>query len=131
MTTPRHSPLLAVALAAGFVGLAGCRAYPPPGSAHGHLIQVALVSLRHAPSLEGRLVADTIARVIAQGAADRAFPGAIAVVGRRSGVVAVASAGAAPTRHHGHSGHRNAWPTSRCATPRRRKPGCSPTRSRG
>jgi CubicO group peptidase (beta-lactamase class C family) len=93
MTTPRHSPLLAVALAAGFVGLAGCRAYPPPGSAHGHLIQVALVSLRHAPSLEGRLVADTIARVIAQGAADRAFPGAIAVVGRRSGVVAVASAG--------------------------------------
>jgi len=94
MTASRRSPLLAAALAAGFVGViafAACR-YPPRG-ALGQPQRVALVSLRHAPSAEGRLLADTVARLLAQGVADRAFPGAIAVVGRRSGVVLAASVG--------------------------------------
>jgi serine-type D-Ala-D-Ala carboxypeptidase len=45
------------------------------------------------PSVEARLVADTIARVLRRGAADSAFPGAFAVVGRRAGVLAYASVG--------------------------------------
>jgi CubicO group peptidase (beta-lactamase class C family) len=56
-----------------------------------------------AASPEARLVADTLARVLRRAAADSAFPGAFAVVGRRTGVLAYASVGridwdpAAPT----------------------------------
>jgi CubicO group peptidase (beta-lactamase class C family) len=46
-----------------------------------------------APSAEGRLLADTIARLLHRAAADSAFPGAYAAVGRRSGVVASVAAG--------------------------------------
>jgi CubicO group peptidase (beta-lactamase class C family) len=55
------------------------------------------------PSAEARLLADTLARVLRRAAADSAFPGAFAVVGRRTGVLAHASVGridwdsAAPT----------------------------------
>ncbi|MDQ3998529.1 MAG: beta-lactamase family protein, partial [Gemmatimonadota bacterium] len=40
-----------------------------------------------------RVVADTLARVLARAAADSAFPGGFAVVGRRSGIIAYASVG--------------------------------------
>jgi CubicO group peptidase (beta-lactamase class C family) len=46
-----------------------------------------------APAAEGRLLADTLARVLRRAAADSAFPGAFAMVGRRTGVVAYASVG--------------------------------------
>ena len=46
-----------------------------------------------APSPEGRLLADTIARVLRRAAADSTFPGAFAVVGRRTGVIAHAAVG--------------------------------------
>jgi CubicO group peptidase (beta-lactamase class C family) len=46
-----------------------------------------------APSDEARFLADTIARVLRRAAADSAFPGAFAVVGRRAGVLAYASVG--------------------------------------
>ncbi|MDQ3950080.1 MAG: beta-lactamase family protein, partial [Gemmatimonadota bacterium] len=46
-----------------------------------------------APSPEARLLADTLARVLRRAAADSAFPGAFAVAGRRTGVLAYASVG--------------------------------------
>lgn len=45
------------------------------------------------PSAEARRLADTIASTLRRAASDGAFPGAYAVVGRRSGVVAAASVG--------------------------------------
>jgi CubicO group peptidase (beta-lactamase class C family) len=45
------------------------------------------------PSAEARLLADTLARVLRRAAADSAFPGAFAVVGRRTGILASASVG--------------------------------------
>jgi CubicO group peptidase (beta-lactamase class C family) len=45
------------------------------------------------PSSEARLVADTLAGVLRRAAADSAFPGAFAVVGRGSGIIAYASVG--------------------------------------
>ena len=46
-----------------------------------------------APSAEARRLADTVAVVLRQAAADSAFPGAYAMVGRRSGLVAAVSVG--------------------------------------
>jgi serine-type D-Ala-D-Ala carboxypeptidase len=46
-----------------------------------------------APSAEGRSLTDTIAHVLRHAAADGAFPGAQAVVGRRSGIVASVAVG--------------------------------------
>jgi CubicO group peptidase (beta-lactamase class C family) len=45
------------------------------------------------PSAEARLLADTLAWVLRRGAVDSAFPGAFAVVGRRTGILAYASVG--------------------------------------
>jgi CubicO group peptidase (beta-lactamase class C family) len=45
------------------------------------------------PSAEARLLADTLARVLRHAAADSTFPGAFAVVGRRTGVLAHAAVG--------------------------------------
>src|SRR3712207_8478085 len=59
---PRSTLFPYTTLFRSFVGLAGCRYHPPAGSAHGPPSRLALVSLRHAPSVEGRLVADTVAR---------------------------------------------------------------------
>jgi CubicO group peptidase (beta-lactamase class C family) len=46
-----------------------------------------------APSADARRLADTVAAVLRQAAADSAFPGAYAMVGRRGGVVAAVSVG--------------------------------------
>lgn len=46
-----------------------------------------------APSAEARRLADTVAAVLRQAAADSAFPGAYAMVGRRGGVIAAVSVG--------------------------------------
>ena len=45
------------------------------------------------PSPEARRLADALAQVLRRAAADSAFPGAFAIVGRRSGVLAYASVG--------------------------------------
>jgi CubicO group peptidase (beta-lactamase class C family) len=83
MTTSSRT-VLAFAL---FAGPAACfvRATPAP--------RIIPVITWAAPSPEARLLADTIARVLRRAAADSAFPGAFAAVGRRTGLVAYASVG--------------------------------------
>jgi CubicO group peptidase (beta-lactamase class C family) len=78
----RHPLLLGLLL----VGAAECVA------AHAVPRNVPVVTWS-APSAEGRRLADTVALVLRQAAADSAFPGAYAMVGRRTGVVAAVSVG--------------------------------------
>jgi CubicO group peptidase (beta-lactamase class C family) len=90
MTAPRPHPrrLSGVATLLAAVVVA-CHA-PVPRAAPPRAVPVAV---RHAPTSEARLLADTVGRVLARGAVDAAFPGAVAIVGRREGVVLVASVG--------------------------------------
>jgi CubicO group peptidase (beta-lactamase class C family) len=71
-------------LLAGFVACVATRAREP---------RAIPVITWAAPSPEARLLADTIARILRRAAVDSAFPGAFAVVGRRSGIVAHVSVG--------------------------------------
>jgi CubicO group peptidase (beta-lactamase class C family) len=79
-----HRTLLAVMLVAGPAACYFGRARAP---------RVIPVVTWASPSAEARLLADTLARVLRDGAADSAFPGAFAIVGRRTGVLAYASVG--------------------------------------
>jgi CubicO group peptidase (beta-lactamase class C family) len=82
--SPYRRTYLAFAL---FAGPVACfvRAAPPA--------RVIPVITWAGPAAEARLLADTLARILRRAAADSAFPGAFAVVGRRTGVVAYASVG--------------------------------------
>jgi serine-type D-Ala-D-Ala carboxypeptidase len=82
MSVLRHT-LLAIALV---TGAAVCYRGRVPA-------RVIPVTTWAAGSPEAHLVADTLARVLARAAADSAFPGGFAVVGRRSGIIAYASVG--------------------------------------
>ena len=80
----RHRTLIALMLIAGPAACRLSRARAP------RLIPVVTWA---GPSAEARVLADTLARVLRRAAADSAFPGAFAVVGRRAGVLASASVG--------------------------------------
>jgi CubicO group peptidase (beta-lactamase class C family) len=79
-----HRTLLAVMVVAGSAACYFGRARAPRS--------IAVVTWA-GPSAEAHLLADTLARVLRDGAADSAFPGAFAIVGRRTGVLAYASVG--------------------------------------
>jgi CubicO group peptidase (beta-lactamase class C family) len=84
----RRQRLLAAAL---IIGSGACYAGRALRAPPARVIPVVTWAAGGAPG--GRIVADTIARVLQRAAADGAFPGAVAVVGRRSGVIARASVG--------------------------------------
>jgi CubicO group peptidase (beta-lactamase class C family) len=83
MTSLHLHAVLAFTLCAGAIACVA-RTAPP---------RVIPVIVWAAPSAEARLVADSVARVLRDAAADSAFPGAFAVVGRRAGVLASVSVG--------------------------------------
>ncbi|MFN2565330.1 MAG: serine hydrolase domain-containing protein [Gemmatimonadaceae bacterium] len=86
MHTRRHKVLIAL-LVLGPAACYAARARPAPPARTIPVVTWA------ATSAEARLVADTMAHVLRRAAADGAFPGAFAVVGRRAGVLAQASVG--------------------------------------
>jgi CubicO group peptidase (beta-lactamase class C family) len=84
----RRQRLLAAALVIGAGACYAGRALRAPPAR-----VIPVVTWAAGGALGSRMVADTLARVLERAAADGAFPGAVAVVGRRSGVIARASVG--------------------------------------